>query len=65
MTPLLEVEHLTVTFERGYDYCQLFAPPGQELVAFEPMTAPANALVTGRDLPRAPWEAAFTIAVSR
>ena len=58
------VGDVTVTFERGYAYCQLFAPPGQELVAFEPMTAPANALVTGRDLPEAPWEAAFTIAVA-
>jgi aldose 1-epimerase len=55
---------VTVRFERGFPYCQLFAPPGQELVAFEPMAAPANALVTGEELPRAPWEGEFVIAVS-
>jgi len=55
---------VSVVFERGFDYCQVFAPPGEELVAFEPMTAPANALVTGRDLPRAPWEAVFRVEVS-
>jgi aldose 1-epimerase len=38
---------VTVTFESGYDYAQLFAPPGQELICFEPMTAPTNALVDG------------------
>ena len=56
---------VSVTFERGFPYCQLFAPPGQELVAFEPMAAPTNALVTGEDLPRAPWEGAFTVRTRR
>jgi aldose 1-epimerase len=59
------VGDVSVTFERGFPYCQLFAPPGQDLVAFEPMAAPANALVTGEDLPRAPWEGAFTIRTRR
>jgi galactose mutarotase-like enzyme len=54
---------ISVTFERGFPYCQLFAPPTQELVAFEPMAAPANALVSGDELPQAPWEGAFVIAV--
>lgn len=57
------VGDVSVTFEGGFPFCQLFAPPGQELVAFEPMAAPANALVTGEDLPRAPWEGAFRIGV--
>jgi galactose mutarotase-like enzyme len=57
------VGDVSVTFERGFPYCQLFAPPGADLVAFEPMAAPANALVTGHDLPRAPHDAAFTISV--
>jgi galactose mutarotase-like enzyme len=28
----------------GYPIAQIFAPPGQEYVCVEPMTAPANAL---------------------
>jgi aldose 1-epimerase len=34
----------------GYTHAQVFAPPGKDLVALEPMTAPANALVSGRGL---------------
>jgi galactose mutarotase-like enzyme len=41
---------ITVTFERGYGYAQLFAPPTADVVCFEPMTAPANALVSGDGL---------------
>ena len=41
-----------------------FAPPGEGVISFEPMTAPANALVVGRELLRAPHHAAFTIAVA-
>jgi aldose 1-epimerase len=58
------VGDVTVTLERGFPYCQLFAPPGEELVAFEPMSAPTNALVSGDELPHAPWEGAFVIGVS-
>ena len=58
---------LAVTFESGYGYAQLFAPPGQELICFEPMTAPTNALASGRGLGvLAPGEShtgAFSIAV--
>jgi aldose 1-epimerase len=38
---------VAVTFEHGYDYAQVYAPPGQALICFEPMTAPTNALVAG------------------
>ena len=60
---------LAVTFERGYPVAQVFAPAGRELVCFEPMTAPVNALVSGRGLrwiaPGGQLRASFTIAVER
>ena len=37
---------IEVTFEHGFPYAQVFAPPGQALICFEPMTAPADALRT-------------------
>jgi aldose 1-epimerase len=57
------LDALTLTFEEGFPYAQVFAPPGEGLVSFEPMTAPANALVTGLALPSAPHVAAFSIQV--
>ena len=52
-------------FERGYAYAQVYAPPGEALVAFEPMTAPTNALVSGDGLrtvdPGDAFEAVFTL----
>lgn len=36
-----------VTFEAGYPAAQLFAPPTDDLVAIEPMTAPTDALRRG------------------
>jgi aldose 1-epimerase len=41
---------LTVSFDEGYPFGQVFAPVNQDVVALEPMTAPANALVTGHGL---------------
>jgi galactose mutarotase-like enzyme len=38
---------LTVTFEEGFAYAQVYAPPGHDYICFEPMTAPTNALVSG------------------
>ena len=38
---------IAVEFTDGYDYAQVYAPEGQALICFEPMTAPTNALVTG------------------
>lgn len=37
---------LSVCFERGYPYAIVWAPPGQELICFEPMTAATNALAS-------------------
>lgn len=58
---------LEVTFEKGYPAAQLFAPPGEALVAIEPMAAPTDALVRG-DYRRAtadqPATARFSIRVS-
>ena len=61
-------EEVSLTFLRGYDFAQVFAPPGSDFVCFEPMTAPTNALVTGGpDLnlvaPGGRYEAAFEITV--
>jgi aldose 1-epimerase len=41
-----------IVVEMGDDYpfAQVFAPPAEDVVCFEPMTAPVNALRTGRDL---------------
>ena len=38
---------IELRFETGYPFAQVFAPPGDALIAFEPMTAPTNALVDG------------------
>ena len=59
---------LTVTFDGGYGYAQVFAPEGQDFICFEPMTAPTNALTDGHALtlvaPGEEYRAAFSIAVS-
>lgn len=58
---------IRVEFVEGFRYAQLYAPLGQDLVAVEPMTAPANALVSGRGLrlvePGATFRATFRIRV--
>jgi aldose 1-epimerase len=51
---------VAVTFLRGYPVAQVFAPAGQDVVCFEPMTAPVNALSTGRGLRRIAPGATFT-----
>jgi aldose 1-epimerase len=38
---------IEVHFEQGYPAAQIFAPPGEEVVCFEPMTAPTDALRRG------------------
>ena len=57
-----------LAFDRGYPCAQIYAPPGDELIAIEPMTAPTNALVEGGpELPvLAPGEeyrASFSVSV--
>jgi aldose 1-epimerase len=43
---------ITVELIAGYPYAQVFAPPDKDYVALEPMTAPTNALRSGRGLRR-------------
>ena len=59
---------LTVTFDDGYPYAQLYAPAAEPLICCEPMTAPTNALVSGTGLrtvaPGGSFSASFSIAVT-
>lgn len=58
---------ISVDFLRGFRFAQIYAPPAHDYISFEPMTAPANALVTGEDLPVAKageaYRTAFRISV--
>ncbi|MBV8179375.1 MAG: aldose 1-epimerase, partial [Mycobacterium sp.] len=38
---------IEVQFEQGYPAAQIFAPPGEDVVCFEPMTATTDALRRG------------------
>ena len=38
---------IEVRFSSGYPYAQVFAPAEDDVICFEPMTAPTNALVSG------------------
>jgi aldose 1-epimerase len=58
---------ITVEFLAGYPYAQVFAPKDKDYIAFEPMTAPASALTSGRGLrlvePDGQFRAIFRIRV--
>ena len=58
---------VSVTFVSGYPVAQVFAPIDQDVVCFEPMTAPGNALVSGQGLrvlePGSAHRASFMVAV--
>jgi aldose 1-epimerase len=60
---------ITVRFDEGYRVAQVFAPAAADVVCFEPMTAPPNALATGDRLPLVQpggrYTAAFSITVAR
>lgn len=60
---------ITVRLEQGYPAAQVFAPATDDVICFEPMTAPTNALGSGDRLPLvAPGErycATFSITVER
>ena len=59
---------IEVSFLEGYPYAQVYAPADDDVIAFEPMTCPTNALVTGGpDLqllaPGDTYRAAFSMTV--
>jgi galactose mutarotase-like enzyme len=55
---------VAIVFEAGAPWVQLFAPPGEGLLAVEPMTAPTNALVSGEALQTSPHEQRFRIELA-
>jgi galactose mutarotase-like enzyme len=60
---------IEVLFEEGYPYAQIFAPPDDDVVCFEPMTAPTDALRGSLGPPPAVspgdcYRARFTITVA-
>ena len=59
---------LSASFEAGYDWAQVYAPPGHDYICFEPMTAPTDALNSGVGLtviePGESYRASFTIDVT-
>jgi aldose 1-epimerase len=56
---------IEVAFTSGYSHAQVFAPAGDDVICFEPMTAPANALVTRDGLRiRETFRASFEIRVA-
>ena len=60
---------IEVAFLAGYPYAQVYAPDDDDVIAFEPMTAPTNALVSGDGLkllePGKSYDASFSVTVRR
>jgi len=52
---------IEVHFEQGYPAAQIFAPPGEDVVCFEPMTAPTDALRRGGYRSAHPGESAAAV----
>ncbi len=63
------VRRVSVEMTAAYPYAQLYAPGDLDVICFEPMTAPTNALASGDGLrlvePGASFTASFAIAVER
>lgn len=59
---------VSIEYGPGFEIAQVFAPEASPFIAFEPMTAPVNALRSGERLPFAPaggaFAAAFTLTVT-
>lgn len=55
---------LELRLGEGYPYSQIYAPADADAVAFEPMTAPTNALLSGEDLPLLAAGESFTATFS-
>ncbi|MGA9360934.1 MAG: aldose 1-epimerase [Mycobacterium sp.] len=52
---------IEVHFEQGYPAAQIFAPPGEDVVCFEPMTAPTDSLRRGGYRSARPGESAVAV----
>ena len=60
---------IEVRFDGGYGFAQVYAPADDDVIAFEPMTAPTHALVRGGPelpilQPGERYEAGFRITVA-
>jgi aldose 1-epimerase len=60
---------IEVSFVSGYPYAQVYAPAGDDVIAFEPMTAPTDALIAGGSelpllAPDESYRAVFSITVT-
>jgi aldose 1-epimerase len=55
---------LELRMGEGYRYSQIYAPADTDAVAIEPMTAPTNALLSGKDLPLLAPAESFTATFS-
>jgi aldose 1-epimerase len=59
--------NINIDFLEGFPYVQIFAPKGKDFIALEPMTAPTNALSSGKGLrildPDSQFRATFRINV--
>lgn len=58
---------IALRFLEGYRFAQVYAPPGRDLISYEPMTAPINPFASDRTLVAAPgsaYRARFAISVS-
>lgn len=53
---------ISVVFLDGYSHAQVFAPREKDFIALEPMTAPTDALTSGRGLRLVPPGGTFTAA---
>jgi|ERR1700722_4519390 aldose 1-epimerase len=59
---------IAIEFKTGFPFAQIFAPKDKNFIAIEPMTAPTNALSSGKNLrviaPGEQFSASFRIEVS-
>lgn len=45
-----KARRITIDFVEGFPFAQMYAPRDKDYIAIEPMTAPTNALVSGKNL---------------
>jgi aldose 1-epimerase len=60
-------KRLSLRFVAGYQFAQVYAPPGSDFICFEPMTAPVNPFESARTLlaqPGSSYVTRFEIAAS-